>query len=73
MITTSHEPDSSSERPSANPGAPVCCGGPAPVGMPACCVQDVEAKAAGETGCGNQSPVVQPIRERTPCCSRVDD
>jgi hypothetical protein len=29
-----------------------CCGGPAPVGVEACCVKDADAKAAGETGCG---------------------
>jgi thioredoxin reductase len=29
-----------------------CCGGPAPAGTDACCVKDVEAKAAGEAGCG---------------------
>lgn len=29
-----------------------CCGGPAPVGVDACCVQDADAKAAGDSGCG---------------------
>lgn len=29
-----------------------CCGGPAPEDGDACCVQDAEAKAAGERGCG---------------------
>ena len=29
-----------------------CCGGPAPIGVNACCVKDAEAKAAGESGCG---------------------
>jgi thioredoxin reductase len=29
-----------------------CCGGPAPAKSDACCVADVEAKAAGKTGCG---------------------
>jgi hypothetical protein len=29
-----------------------CCGGPAPQGVEACCVQDAGAKAAGEPGCG---------------------
>lgn len=29
-----------------------CCGGPAPEGADACCVQDAEAKTAGLTGCG---------------------
>ncbi len=29
-----------------------CCGGPAPDGVHACCMQDADAKAAGEIGCG---------------------
>jgi thioredoxin reductase len=29
-----------------------CCGGPAPAGVDACCVQDAEAKAATGDGCG---------------------
>jgi thioredoxin reductase len=29
-----------------------CCGGPAPTETDACCKQDADAKAAGETGCG---------------------
>ena len=33
-------------------GAAECCGGPAVAGVDACCVQDAEAKAAGEDGCG---------------------
>jgi hypothetical protein len=28
-----------------------CCGGPASDEADACCVQDAEAKAAGESGC----------------------
>ena len=33
-----------------------CCGGPAPEGVEACCVQDADAKAAGEDGCGCATP-----------------
>jgi hypothetical protein len=33
-------------------GASVCCGGPAPVDVAACCADDASAKAAGKTGCG---------------------
>ena len=33
-----------------NAGA--CCGGPAPKGTDACCVDDANAKAAGASGCG---------------------
>jgi hypothetical protein len=29
-----------------------CCGGPAPVGVDACCADDASAKAAGKSGCG---------------------
>jgi pyridine nucleotide-disulfide oxidoreductase len=29
-----------------------CCGGPAPVGVDACCAEDADAKAGGKTGCG---------------------
>jgi Pyridine nucleotide-disulphide oxidoreductase len=29
-----------------------CCGGPAPAGIDACCVEDATAKAAGRSGCG---------------------
>jgi hypothetical protein len=29
-----------------------CCGGPAPADVDACCVQDAEAKAVGQDGCG---------------------
>jgi hypothetical protein len=29
-----------------------CCGGPAPAGADACCIQDAEAKASGQDGCG---------------------
>jgi thioredoxin reductase len=29
-----------------------CCGGPAPAESGSCCVQDAEAKAAGQAGCG---------------------
>ncbi len=29
-----------------------CCGGPAPVGVSACCADDATAKAAGKSGCG---------------------
>ena len=33
-------------------GSAACCGGPAPVDVDACCVQDAEAKATGKQGCG---------------------
>jgi hypothetical protein len=33
-----------------------CCGGPAPAGVDACCVDDADAKAVGQSGCGCGSP-----------------
>ncbi|MDP9190345.1 MAG: NAD(P)-binding domain-containing protein [Acidobacteriota bacterium] len=33
-----------------------CCGGPAPKEADACCVKDADAKAAGESGCGCNTP-----------------
>jgi hypothetical protein len=33
-----------------------CCGGPAPKDADACCVQDADAKAAGDEGCGCGTP-----------------
>jgi len=29
-----------------------CCGGPAPVGIDACCVKDANEKSKGNKGCG---------------------
>jgi thioredoxin reductase len=29
-----------------------CCGGPAPIGVDACCTEDASAKVAGKTSCG---------------------
>lgn len=36
-----------------------CCGGPAPDDVAACCVEDAEANATGEDGCGCGSAPVQ--------------
>ncbi|MFH1804139.1 MAG: NAD(P)-binding domain-containing protein [Pseudomonadota bacterium] len=35
-----------------------CCGGPAPLGVVACCVADAKAKEAGKAGCGCDSTPV---------------
>ncbi|HEX8028918.1 MAG TPA: hypothetical protein VF491_10675, partial [Vicinamibacterales bacterium] len=42
-----------------------CCGGPAPAGVDACCVDDSNAKEAGAGGCGcsTPSPVLQITRK----------
>ncbi|MDR6225132.1 hypothetical protein [Desmospora profundinema] len=47
-----------------------CCGGPTPV-EDACCVQDAEAKASGEEGCGCDSSASDKEAEKTStssCC-----
>jgi hypothetical protein len=46
-----------------------CCGGPAPAGAEACCVQDAEAKAAGQAGCGCGSTTA--IASAGGCCGGV--
>jgi thioredoxin reductase len=38
--------------PAGDDSAASCCGGPAPAAVDACCLQDADAKAAGEDGCG---------------------
>jgi hypothetical protein len=46
-----------------------CCGGPAPIGSGACCVQDAEAKAVGQAGCGCGSTTDSGAAETTPVTS----
>ena len=49
-----------------------CCGGPVPAERDACCVQDAEAKAAGQAGCGCKSTDVEPAETvSVPCCANV--
>jgi threonine dehydrogenase-like Zn-dependent dehydrogenase len=49
--------------------AAACCGGPAPADVEACCADDAEAKAAGETGCGCPTPpTTEPVTAA--CCAR---
>lgn len=50
-FATAVEASASEASPSSGPSSG-CCGGPAPAGADACCVQDAEAKAAGAEGCG---------------------
>jgi len=45
-----------------------CCGGPAPTGTDACCVQDAEVKSSGGTGCGCGSGPAAPAPRKTACC-----
>ena len=60
--------------PNAAVGATDCCGGPAPKGTDACCVDDANAKAAGASGCGcgpDKSLAVVKAEKATKsaCCS----
>jgi quercetin dioxygenase-like cupin family protein len=55
-------PNTEPESPSADkptPSTSACCGGPAPVGIDACCVRDAAAKTAGRAGCGCDAPTSQ--------------
>jgi thioredoxin reductase len=48
-----------------------CCGGPAPAGADACCVQDAEAKASGQDGCGcgaTEPVAATPASATRGCC-----
>lgn len=51
----------------AEPASDSCCGGPTPAGNAACCVQDADAKAGGEAGCGCSAPV--PTSKAKSCCA----
>ncbi len=46
-----------------------CCGGPAPAGSAACCVQDAQAKVEGKSGCGCGEPVPAPMPKEKSCCA----
>ena len=50
-----------------------CCGGDAPRGVNACCLEDADAKKSGEDGCGcnPKAPVVEAREGQsiTNCCS----
>jgi hypothetical protein len=58
----------------SRPGAAAaqgCCGGPAPAGADACCVQDADAKAAGQAGCGcgaTEDAAAIPVAAVGGCC-----
>lgn len=56
----------------AAPGnaASVCCGGPAPAEVDACCLEDAQVRAAGEPGCGC-GPTAQSIAvvAKASCCA----
>ncbi|UGQ48582.1 NAD(P)-binding domain-containing protein [Massilia endophytica] len=53
-------------RPPEADSASGCCGGPAPQGTDACCVDDAAAKAAGAAGCGCPAPAALP---KPSCCA----
>ena len=47
-----------------------CCGGPAPAASNACCADDANAKAAGQTGCGCATGKrAEPAAAKAACCA----
>ena len=49
-----------------------CCGGPAPAGADACCVEDAAAKASGADGCGSTVTQTKPVAAQSCCGSKAD-
>ncbi len=45
-----------------------CCGVAAPVGVAACCVEDADKKAAGESGCGCNNNEESKAKAAEACC-----
>ncbi|CAN7201707.1 hypothetical protein LJR153_000577 [Paenibacillus sp. LjRoot153] len=45
-----------------------CCGGPAPTETNACCVEDANAKANGQDGCGCASDSAITKTAPSSCC-----
>lgn len=45
-----------------------CCGGPATENIDACCVQDADAKASGEEGCGCNTQQKPEPKTSNVCC-----
>lgn len=45
-----------------------CCGGPAPAGVDACCVEDADVKASGDDGCGCGTESAKPAKSSSSCC-----
>ena len=54
----------------SNAASEGCCGGPAPAGTDACCVDDATAKASGAAGCGVTE--VKPIAAKS-CCGSAQN
>lgn len=55
-VETGKETDMAEVSAVAEQPASACCGGPAPKEAEACCVEDADAKTAGQTGCGCAVP-----------------
>ena len=51
-MNTSKRPKANAENSRPTGSASGCCGGPAPAGTSACCVQDAAVKSTGGSGCG---------------------
>lgn len=46
-----------------------CCGGPVPIDVDACCVEDVVAKASGDDGCGCDTASAETAKSsKSSCC-----
>ena len=52
-----------------NTPAAGCCGGPAPAGVSACCVDDAAIKSTGGTGCGCSATPSQHTPPKASCCA----
>jgi thioredoxin reductase len=55
--------------PAATAATTSCCGGPAPSSVDACCVDDADAKARGEDGCGCNSAAAKAPETASACCA----
>jgi len=53
----------------AHGSATGCCGGPAPAGTDACCVQDAAVKSNGGAGCGCGAPPRREGPKTSLCCA----
>ena len=51
----------------SNAASEGCCGGPAPAGNDACCVDDAVAKESGAAGCGCGAAQAKPVAAKS-CC-----
>jgi hypothetical protein len=68
-MDTSNRPKANAENSRPHTGsASGCCGGPAPAGTDACCVQDAAVKSSRGTGCGCGSASRRDALTKAACC-----